>query len=55
LSKLVAFRFIYLILMAQPKSFGPECVYGKPCYAICKNPNCRKPGLICEPGFHDKD
>lgn len=34
-------------MSAQPKVHGPECVYGRPAYAVCTNPNCRKPGLIC--------
>jgi hypothetical protein len=34
---------------------GPECIYGKPCYAVCTNPNCRKPGLICENGYANRE
>lgn len=34
---------------------APECVYGKPCYAVCINPQCRKPGIICELGYHSKN
>ena len=30
---------------------GPECIYGKACFAACTNTNCRKPALICENGF----
>ena len=41
--------------MAEHKYQGPECVYGRPCFAICTNPNCRKPGMICEAGFYSKD
>ena len=34
---------------------GPECIYGRPCFAVCTNPTCRKPGIICEAGYYSKD
>lgn len=34
---------------------GPECSYGNKGYAMCSNPVCRKPGIICESGYLKKD
>lgn len=42
-------------MSAQIKSIGPECVYGRPAFAVCSSANCRKPGLICEAGYYSKD
>lgn len=42
-------------MSAQIKSAGPECVYGRPAFAVCSSANCRKPGLICEAGYYSKD
>jgi hypothetical protein len=41
--------------MSEGKSAGAQCVYGHPCFAVCSNPACRKPGLICEAGFLKKE
>lgn len=42
-------------MSAPGKLQGGECVYGRPVFAVCANPNCRKPGLICEAGFQARD
>lgn len=44
-----------LFMPGESKQKGGECVYGKAVFAVCTNPNCRKPGLICENGFYNKE
>ncbi len=41
--------------MTERKTHGPECVYGQTAFAVCTNPDCRKPGMICEAGFYNRD
>ena len=33
----------------------PECIYGNPCLMVCVNPQCRKPGFICENGLKNRE
>jgi len=42
-------------MATESKYKGPECVYGKPAYAACVDPECRKPGILCEGGYSNKD
>ncbi len=30
------------------------CIYQKPGYALCVNPNCHRPGIICQNGYNTK-
>jgi hypothetical protein len=32
-----------------------DCPYGNEIYAVCVNPNCKSPGIICQQGYHGKD
>lgn len=47
---------IHLNIAMTSKHFKnfPECIYGNPCLMVCVNPQCRKPGFICENGLKNK-
>ena len=32
----------------------PDCVYGNPTQFVGVNPQCKKPGFICETGLNNK-
>ncbi len=33
----------------------PECIYGNPCLMVCVNPQCRKPGFVCDNGLKNRE
>ena len=41
--------------MAQLKNLKAECPYGNEIYAICINPSCRQPAVICQQGYESRD
>lgn len=42
------------IIMNKLIKHTPECIYGNPCFFICINAACRKPGFICKDGADHK-